>query len=50
MFLDLFPLSYGTKTQNSEDGTRVDIEMFLGEMLVQPRRLVHCKRNWKAMT
>jgi hypothetical protein len=31
----LLPLGYGTKTQNSEEGTSVDIETFLGEMLVQ---------------
>jgi len=31
----LLPPGYGTKTQNSEEGTSVDIETFLGEMLVQ---------------
>ena len=31
---------YGTKTQNGEEGTSVDIETFLGEMLVQ-----HGKRS-----
>ena len=31
----LLPAGYGTKTQNSEEGTSVDIEKFLGEMLVQ---------------
>ena len=31
----LLPLGYGTKTQNSEEGISVDIEKFLGEMLVQ---------------
>ena len=36
----LLPSGYGTKTQNSEEGTSVDIETFLGEMLVQ-----HGKRS-----
>ena len=36
----LLPPGYGTKTQNSEEGTSVDIEKFLGEMLVQ-----HGKRS-----
>ena len=31
----LLPSEYGTKTQNSEEGTSIDIETFLGEMLVQ---------------
>ena len=31
----LLPPGYGTKTQNSEEGTSVDIETFLGEMIVQ---------------
>ena len=31
----LLPPDYGSKTQNSEEGTNVDIETFLGEMLVQ---------------
>ena len=31
----LLPPGYGTKTQNGEEGTSVDIEKFLGEMLVQ---------------
>jgi hypothetical protein len=31
----LLPLGYGTKTQNGEEGTSVDIETFLGKMLVQ---------------
>jgi hypothetical protein len=31
----LLPPGYGTKTQNSEEGTSFDIETFLGEMLVQ---------------
>ena len=31
----LLPSGYGTKTQNSEEGTSVDIETFLGKMLVQ---------------
>ena len=31
----LLPLGYGTKTQNGEEGTSDDIEMFLEEMLVQ---------------
>ena len=31
----LLPLGYGTKTQNSEEGTSADIEAFLGQMLVQ---------------
>ena len=31
----LLPSGYGTKTQNSEEGTSVDIETFLEKMLVQ---------------
>ena len=31
----LLPPGYGTKTQNSEEGTSVDIETFLGKMLLQ---------------
>lgn len=31
----LLPPGYGTKTQNSEEGSSVDIEKFLGEMLEQ---------------
>ena len=33
----LLPPGYGTgtKTQNDEEGTSIDIETFLGEMLVQ---------------
>ena len=31
----LLPPGYGTKTQNGEEGTSVDIETFLGKMLVQ---------------
>ena len=31
----LLPSGYGTKTQNSEEGTSIDIETFLGKMLVQ---------------
>ena len=31
----LLPPGYGNKMQNSEEGTSVDIEKFLGEMLVQ---------------
>ena len=31
----LLPLGYGTKTQNGEEGTSVDIETFLGEMLIK---------------
>ena len=31
----LLPTGYGTKTQNSEEGTSTDIETFLREMLVQ---------------
>ena len=31
----LLPPGYGTKTQNSEEGTSVDIETYLGKMLVQ---------------
>ena len=31
----LLPPGYGTKTQNGEEGTSVDIETFLGEMLAQ---------------
>ena len=36
----LLPPGYGTETQNSEEGLSVDIETFLGEMLVQ-----HGKRS-----
>ena len=36
----LLPPGYGTKTQNSEEGTNIDIETFLGEILVQ-----HGKRS-----
>ena len=36
----LLPPGYGTKMQNSEEGTSADIEKFLGEMLVQ-----HGKRS-----
>ena len=36
----LLPFGYGTKTQNSEEGASVDIETFLGKMLVQ-----HGKRS-----
>jgi hypothetical protein len=36
----LLPPGYGTKRQNSEEGTSVDIEPFLGEMLVH-----HGKRS-----
>ena len=31
----LLPPGYGTKTQNNEEGTNVDIDTFLGEMLEQ---------------
>jgi hypothetical protein len=31
----VLPPGYGTKTQNGEEGTSVEIEKFLGEMLVQ---------------
>ena len=31
----LLPPGYGTETQKNEEGTNVDIETFLGEMLVQ---------------
>ena len=31
----LLPPGYGSKTQSGEEGTSVDIETFLGEMLVQ---------------
>jgi hypothetical protein len=31
----LLPPGYGNKTQNGEEGRSVDVEMFLGEMLVQ---------------
>jgi hypothetical protein len=31
----LLPPGIGTKTQNGEEGTSVDIETFLGEMLVE---------------
>ena len=30
-----YPLGYGTKTQDGEEGTNIDIETFLGEMLVK---------------
>ena len=36
----LLPPGYGTKTQDNEEGTSVEIEKFLGEMLVQ-----HGKRS-----
>ena len=36
----LLPPGYGTKTQDSEEGTNVEIETFLGEMLVK-----HGKRS-----
>jgi hypothetical protein len=36
----LLPSGYGTKPQNSEEGMNIDIETFLGEMLVQ-----HGKRS-----
>jgi hypothetical protein len=36
----LLPSGYGTETQNSEEGSSVDIEAFLGEMQVQ-----HGKRS-----
>ena len=36
----LLPSGYGIKTQDGEEGTSVDIETFLGEMLVQ-----HGKRS-----
>ena len=36
----LLPSGYGIKTQNGEEGTSVDIETFLGEMLVR-----HGKRS-----
>jgi hypothetical protein len=36
----LLPSGYGIETQNSEEGASVDIETFLGEMLVQ-----HGKRS-----
>ena len=36
----LLPPGYGSKTQNSEEGTNVDIDTFLGKMLVQ-----HGKRS-----
>ena len=36
----LLPPGYGTETQNSEAGSSVDIETFLGEMLVK-----HGKRS-----
>ena len=31
----LLPSGYGIKIQNGEEGTNVDIETFLGEMLIQ---------------
>ena len=31
----LLPIGYGIETQNGEEGANVDIETFLGEMLVQ---------------
>ena len=36
----LLPHGYGFKTRSSEEGSNVDIETFLGEMLVQ-----HGKRS-----
>jgi hypothetical protein len=36
----LLPSGYGIESQNSEEGASVDIEAFLGEMLVQ-----HGKRS-----
>ena len=36
----LLPSGYGTEAQNSEEGANIDIEAFLGEMLVQ-----HGKRS-----
>ena len=36
----LLPTGYGVETQKSEEGASVDIETFLGEMLVQ-----HGKRS-----
>ena len=51
----LLPPGYGTKTQNSEEGTSVDIERFLGEMLIQHGKrsvffvrsfLFHCVRTY----
>ena len=36
----LLPAGYGTETQNGEEGASIDIETFLGEMLVQ-----HGKRS-----
>ena len=36
----LLPAGFGTKSQNSEEGASVDVETFLGEMLVQ-----HGKRS-----
>jgi hypothetical protein len=36
----LLPLGYGNETQNGEKGANIDIERFLGEMLVQ-----HGKRS-----
>jgi hypothetical protein len=36
----LLPISFGTEPQNTEEGASVDIETFLGEMLVQ-----HGKRS-----
>ena len=36
----LLPHGYGTETQSNEEGTNVDIETFLGEMLVK-----HGKRS-----
>ena len=36
----LLPLGYGIEAQNGEEGASVDIETFLGEMLVQ-----HGKRS-----
>ena len=36
----LLPAGFGSKSQNSEEGASVDVETFLGEMLVQ-----HGKRS-----
>jgi hypothetical protein len=40
VFGPLLPPGYGTKMQSNEEGTNIDIETFLGEMLVQ-----HGKRS-----
>ena len=43
----LLPHGYGTETQSNEEGTNVDIETFLGEMLVKHgKRSVYSARSF----